>query len=166
MQKQQKASHLMLGQSQFKEHFSSPLHTRRHAFTTHTHYRLMFLPAGKCLLSPEFCSYPWNGPLPTVSPLDSYKLQDVFASNWMSNFIATSISLPPAANDKQEHAFLPLDMRAWQSNSKATALSSVQEQTKQKKNSHGMQSMDAVWHNHNPGQTTLFSACLYQLHFP
>lgn len=43
-------------------------------YHTHTSYHLVALPAGKHLPSLELCSYPWNGPLPTVSSLDSYKL--------------------------------------------------------------------------------------------
>lgn len=62
------------------------------------HVTLHNLTSGE--MSPELSSYPRNGPLPTVSPLDSYKLQNVFAGNWMSNFIATSIPLPPAANNR------------------------------------------------------------------
>lgn len=53
----------------------------------------------------------------------------------MSNFIATSVPLPPAANDKQEHALLLLDTRAWERNSKAPMLLPVQGQTKQREQS-------------------------------
>lgn len=62
-------------------------------------YLLVALPEG-CPPFPKLCSYPRDGPLPTVSSLDSYKLQDVFASNWVSDLIATSIPLPPAESDK------------------------------------------------------------------
>lgn len=159
----------MLGQSYFKDHFTSAIQchsSKTHFYHMHTSYRLVALPAGKCLLSLELCSYPWNGPLPTVSPLDSYKLQDVFASNWMSNFIATSIPLPPAANDKQEHALLLLDTRGWERNSKAPMLSPVWAQSKQRKNSHSRGPTDTIWQDRNQGQNIEFFAHLYQLCFP
>lgn len=104
----------------------------------------MALPVGNCLLPLELCSYPRNGPLPTVSPLDSYELQDVFASNWMSDFIASFIPLPPAANDKQEHVLLLLDTRAWEKSKIPCCRVSVQGQENWRKDSHRGRPADAI----------------------
>lgn len=111
------------------------------------HICLMASPAGKCQLPLKLCPYPWNGPLATVSPLDGYKLQDVLARNWMSDFIATSIPFPPAENDKQECVLLLLDTWTWERKSKA--LQPVWGQTE---NEQLRQPTNAIQQDRNQGQ--------------
>lgn len=115
------------------------------------HICLMASPAGKCQLPLELCPYPWNGPLPTVSPLDGYKLQYVLARNWMSEFIATSVPFPPAENDKQEYVLLLLDKWTWEKNSKA--LLPVWGQIKQRMNSQEWPT-DVIQQDRHQGQHT------------